>query len=95
MRLTIFDHDQEVVSVEGKGFVVLPAVLFMRPVSNVSQTPSRPTSKTGGHFVFENQMIEIILMNSGSNKKGVGGTRRASVVDLTVVNKERSVSFNE
>jgi hypothetical protein len=46
MRLTIFDHNDEIVSIEGKGSVVLPAILFMRPVSNVS----RPTSKTGGDY---------------------------------------------
>ncbi len=48
MRLTIFDHDDEIVSIEGKGSVILPAILFMRPVSNIS----RPTSKTGGHYFF-------------------------------------------
>jgi len=56
MRLTILNNNDEVVSVEGKGSVVLPAFLFMRDVSNVTnnvaQTPtahsSRPTSKTAG-----------------------------------------------
>lgn len=50
MRLTIFDNNQEIVSVEGKGSVVLPAFLFMRTVTNVvpAQPTSRPTSKTGG-----------------------------------------------
>jgi hypothetical protein len=57
MRLTILNNNDEVVSVEGKGSVVLPAFLFMRDVTNTIQAPppttttqaqSRPTSKTGG-----------------------------------------------
>jgi hypothetical protein len=57
MRLTILNNNDEVVSMEGKGNVVLPAFLFMRDVTNaannVTQTTtpaqtSRPTSKTGG-----------------------------------------------
>jgi hypothetical protein len=57
MRLTILNNNDEVVSIEGKGNVVLPAFLFMRDVTNaannVTQTTtpaqtSRPTSKTGG-----------------------------------------------
>jgi hypothetical protein len=50
MRLTIFDNENEIVSVEGKGSVVLPAILFMRTTSNIIQTQSsaRPTSKTTG-----------------------------------------------
>jgi len=57
MRLTILNNNDEVVSIEGKGSVVLPAFLFMRDVTNVAQAPpptttaqpsSRPTSKTGG-----------------------------------------------
>lgn len=60
MRLTILDNHEEVVSVEGKGSVVLPAFLFMRDVTNAAsnttqgppttttgQSSSRPTSKTG------------------------------------------------
>jgi hypothetical protein len=50
MRLTIFDNNEEIVSIEGKGSLVLPAILFMRTVTNIVQTQSssRPTSKTGG-----------------------------------------------
>jgi hypothetical protein len=55
MRLTILNNNDEVVSIEGKGNVVLPAFLFMRDVTNAAQasttttqTSSRPTSKTGG-----------------------------------------------
>jgi hypothetical protein len=58
MRLTILNNNDEVVSIEGKGSVVLPAFLFMRDVTTVAQAPppptttaqpsSRPTSKTGG-----------------------------------------------
>jgi hypothetical protein len=70
MRLTILDNDDEIVSVEGKGTVILPAILFMRPVSNVSQPPSRPPSKT-------------------SHKKSVSSTHQGSVVDSTVMSKER------
>ena len=54
MRLTIFDNDNEVVSVEGKGTVILPAILFMRTAANAvqSQPSSRPSSKTGGICVY-------------------------------------------
>jgi hypothetical protein len=54
MRLTILDNHDEVTSVEGKGSVVLPAILFMRDITNAAEPiktdkpPSRPTSKTGG-----------------------------------------------
>ena len=55
MRLSVLNNNDEVVSVEGKGNVVLPAFLFMRDVTNAAQAPlttaqpsSRPTSKTGG-----------------------------------------------
>lgn len=60
MRLTILNNNDEVVSVEGKGSVVLPAFLFMRDVTNAvnnaaqstttAQPSSRPTSKTAGQF---------------------------------------------
>ncbi len=43
MRLTILDNNEEIVSIEGKDSVVLPAFLFMRTVANII-----PTSKTGG-----------------------------------------------
>ncbi|CAF4726933.1 unnamed protein product, partial [Rotaria magnacalcarata] len=47
MRLTVLDNNEEIVSVEGKGCLVLPAVLFMRTITNVvlSQSSSRPPSK--------------------------------------------------
>jgi hypothetical protein len=58
MRLSVLNNNDEVVSVEGKGNVVLPAFLFMRDVTNAAnaaqapsttaQPSSRPTSKTGG-----------------------------------------------
>jgi hypothetical protein len=56
MRLTVLNNNDEVVSIDGKGSVVLPAFLFMRDVTNTvqaaqpatAQPPSRPTSKTGG-----------------------------------------------
>lgn len=54
IRLTVLNNNEEVVSVEGKGSAVLPAVLFMRDVTNsatqstVTQPVSRPPSKTGG-----------------------------------------------
>ncbi len=51
MRLTILDYNEEIVSVEGQGTIVLPAILFMRPASHVVQTQptsSRPTSKPAG-----------------------------------------------
>ena len=49
MRLTVFDYQEELISIEGKGSLVLPAVLFMRNVSNTLTTNlvSRPTSKIG------------------------------------------------
>jgi len=65
MRLTILNNNDEVVSIEGKGNVVLPAFLFMRDVTNaannVTQTTtpaqtSRPTSKTGG-LSFESMRL--------------------------------------
>jgi hypothetical protein len=34
MRLTILNNNEEIVNVEGKGNVVLPAILFMRDVTN-------------------------------------------------------------
>lgn len=50
MRLTVFDRDHPVASVEGKGSLMLPAILFMRTTANASQSQStsRPTSKTTG-----------------------------------------------
>lgn len=61
MRLSIFDNNEEVVNVEGKGSVVLPAFLFMRDViagqtannhgATNGQPTSRPTSKTGGMLI--------------------------------------------
>jgi hypothetical protein len=44
------DDNEEIVSVEGKGCVVLPAIRFMRTVSNIVQTPpiARSPLKTGG-----------------------------------------------
>ena len=50
MRLTVLDDNEEIVNIEGKGCVVLPAVLFLRTVTNVvqSQAIPRPTSRTGG-----------------------------------------------
>ena len=62
MRLTVLDNNDEVVSIEGKGNLVLPAFLFMRDVNNsannaapapttTAQTSSRPTSKTGGSSI--------------------------------------------
>jgi hypothetical protein len=54
MRLTILDNEEEIVSIEGKGSIVLPAFLFMRTITNIIQTQSssRPTSKTGGDCDF-------------------------------------------
>jgi len=50
MCLTIFDNNEELVSVEGKGSIVLPAILFLRTVTNIVPPQlSRPTSKTGGN----------------------------------------------
>lgn len=56
MRLSLFDYDYEIGSVEGKGSVVLPAVLFMRsatnlPVPQPPPTPSKPPSKTTGDYL--------------------------------------------
>jgi hypothetical protein len=50
IRLTVLDNDEELVSIEGKGCVVVPAVLFMRTVTSIIQPQviSRPTSRTGG-----------------------------------------------
>jgi len=42
MRLTILNNNDEVVSVEGKGSVVLPAFLFMRDVSNTTNNVLLP-----------------------------------------------------
>ena len=50
IRLTILDDNEEIISVEGKGRVVLPAIRFMRTVSSIVQTPTIPKSpmKSGG-----------------------------------------------
>jgi hypothetical protein len=50
IRLTVLDHDEEIIRVEGKGCIVVPAILFMRNVTSIVQPQllSRPTSKTGG-----------------------------------------------
>lgn len=55
MRLTILDNNEEIVSVEGKGSIVLPAFLFLRTVTNVTpiQSTSRPTSKTTGNSIVK------------------------------------------
>ncbi|CAM2703017.1 unnamed protein product [Rotaria socialis] len=47
MRLTVLDNNEEIVSVEGKGCLVLPAILFMRTITKAvpSQSSSRPPSK--------------------------------------------------
>jgi hypothetical protein len=51
MCLTIFDNNEELISVEGKGSIVLPAILFLRTVTNIVPPQlSRPTSKTGGNY---------------------------------------------
>ena len=49
MRLTILNNNEEIVHVEGKGNVVLPAVLFMRNVTNTINTAVHappPTAQT-------------------------------------------------
>ena len=79
MRLTVLNNNDEVVSVEGKGSVVLPAFLFMRDVSNTTnnvvqpppptaQPSSRPTSKTGGEMNYVNRIIGefVVGFNFGS-----------------------------
>jgi len=38
MRLTILNNNEEIISIEGKGSVVLPAFLFMRTVTNIIPT---------------------------------------------------------
>ena len=57
IRLSVLDNNDEVVSAEGKGSVVLPVFLFMRDIiyatNNAAQalattqSSSRPPSKTG------------------------------------------------
>ncbi|CAF3372079.1 unnamed protein product [Rotaria sp. Silwood1] len=76
MRLTVLDNNEEIVSVEGKGCVVLPAVLFMRTITNVVQPPpvSKPNSRTTG----------------GSRKKDLNNTHQGNVADLTTINSARS-----
>ncbi|CAF1182417.1 unnamed protein product [Rotaria sordida] len=88
IRLTILNNNDEVVSVEGKGSVVLPAFLFMRDVTNVAsniaqalpltQPLSRPPSKTGG------------TTKKDSNKPAAGNTHRGSVVESSTVGSGRS-----
>ncbi len=51
MCLTIFDHNHEIINIEGKGSLVVPAICFMRSTTNIS--PSRPTSKTEGNGSFK------------------------------------------
>ena len=48
MRLTIFDNNEEIISVEGQGCLILPAVLFMRTITNTIRWHplSKSTSKT-------------------------------------------------
>ena len=91
MRLTVLDHHEEVVSVEGKGSVVLPAILFMRDVTNTVQTPllARPLSRTGLYLSI-GQVSRIILANVGTNRRDTGNTRQASVTDSTAPNTGRS-----
>lgn len=60
MRLTVFDNNEELLRVEGKGCLVVPSILFMRNVTNtVQQLPpvpppqiqpssTRPASKAAG-----------------------------------------------
>lgn len=36
MRLTVLDGKEEMVSIEGKGSIVLPAMLFLRDVTNTA-----------------------------------------------------------
>ncbi|CAF4085833.1 unnamed protein product [Rotaria sp. Silwood2] len=78
MRLTVFDNDEEIVSVEGKGCLILPAVLFMRAITNVIQPQPqllvKSTSKTIG----------------GSRKKDLNNTYQGNVADLTPINSVRS-----
>ncbi|CAF4088818.1 unnamed protein product [Rotaria sp. Silwood2] len=88
IRLTVLNNNDEVVSVEGKGSVVLPAFLFMRDVTNaassVVQAPppiqplSRPQSKTGG------------AIKKDSNKAAGGTAHRGSVVESSTISSGRS-----
>ncbi|CAF1130028.1 unnamed protein product [Rotaria sp. Silwood1] len=87
IRLTVLNNNDEVVSVEGKGSVVLPAFLFMRDVTNVAssvvQAPptqplSRPQSKTGG------------AIKKDSTKGAGGTTHRGSVVEPSTIGSARS-----
>ncbi|CAF3652930.1 unnamed protein product [Rotaria sordida] len=78
MRLTVLDNNEEIVSVEGKGCLVLPAILFMRMITNIVQPQPQPvlksTPKTTG----------------GSRKKDLNNTYQGNITDLTTMNSVRS-----
>ncbi|CAM4739728.1 unnamed protein product [Rotaria magnacalcarata] len=84
IRLTVLDNNDEIVSVEGKGSVVLPAFLFMRDVTyaatsaTTNQPLSRPPSKTGG------------ANKKDSNKNAAGNTQRGSVAETSTIGSGRS-----
>ncbi|CAF0738248.1 unnamed protein product [Adineta steineri] len=93
LRLTVFDNDEEIVSIEGKGCLVLPAILFMRHVTHIvqqqqqqqqqqpPQPPSRPTSRTGG--------------GGGIRKKDRGSISESSTMNSnTRLEKEKSVTLD-
>lgn len=94
MRLTILNNETEIVSVEGNGSVVLPAVLFMRPVVNTvhSHSSSRASSKTGSILPFVSNFIENDL---GAHKRSASNSRQESIGEIVAMNKEISVSAND
>ena len=88
MRLAVFDDHEELVHVEGKGSVILPAVLFMRAtIGGVPVEPSsRPLSRGGG---------------AETQKKGLRHQRRGSHEELIsrsatdrLMSEQREVSIH-
>ncbi|UJR30270.1 hypothetical protein I4U23_017808 [Adineta vaga] len=89
MRLTVFDGSEEIVRVEGKGNVVLPAVLFLRDVTNTVSTavqaPSAPTPQVSTTAATASPLTSRPASKTGGKKdsKSGAGTARGSISETT------------
>ena len=99
-RLSIFDNQDEVTNVEGKGTVVLPAFLFMRDVTNTSQTgnasaapPSSTTTAAaaaGPPTTSRPQSKTGGAIKKDGGKNSGGTTQRGSVAETGGIGSGKS-----
>lgn len=99
-RLSIFDNQDEVTNVEGKGTVVLPAFLFMRDVTNASQTSNAPaapptstttaTAAAGPPTTSRPQSKTGGAIKKDGGKNSGGTTHRGSVAEAGGIGSGKS-----